>query len=116
MKWTREEYIDLMTFASSVRPMFVELFGPLQGLEDEWKTQGASEEEISLEAFDFDYVDLIDCGVNTGILGGFKSYIIEDNHEYTISSDTLGRKTKLCKGVATIALPLNFPVTDFDSC
>lgn len=49
--------------------MFVELFGPLIGLEDEWRAQGASEDEINLTAFDFDYVDIAQCGGNTGILG-----------------------------------------------
>lgn len=115
MKWRREEYIDLMTFGDMNRPMFVELFGPLIGLEDEWREQGASEDEICLTAFDFDHMDIFSCGGNTGVLGGYKPCIIEDNEQYTISSDVLGRKTKLCKGFATISLPLDFPVKDFDS-
>ena len=44
MKWTREQYIDLFTSDRVDRPMFVELFGPLIGLEDEWRAQGASED------------------------------------------------------------------------
>ena len=42
MKWTREEYIELMTFGNVDRPMFVELFGPLVGLPEEWRAQGAT--------------------------------------------------------------------------
>ena len=55
MKWTREEYIELMTFGRSDRQMFVELFGPLIGLEEEWKKQGATEAQINMTAFDWDY-------------------------------------------------------------
>ncbi len=47
MKWTREEYISLMTFDAAPRPMFSELFGPLIGLDDEWRSQGADEQEIA---------------------------------------------------------------------
>ena len=38
------------------RPIFVELFGPLVGLEEKWRKQGVSEEEINMVAFDWDYV------------------------------------------------------------
>lgn len=115
MQWSREEYIDLLTFQKCERPMFVELFGPLVGLEEEWRAQGASDEEISLVAFDFDYVRKIDCGGNTGILGGCKPYVVEETSEYKIAFDEYGRKTKLCKRSATIPLPLTYPVKDMDS-
>ena len=62
MRWSRQEYIDLLTYENPDRQMFVELFGPLVGLEEEWKSQGASKEELSLEGFDFDYVDVVECG------------------------------------------------------
>lgn len=115
MKWTREEYIALMTFEKSDRQMFVELFGPLIGLEDEWRKQGASEREISLAAFDWDYVPIVGCGGYTGIRGGFKPVVLEETAEYIISRDELGRTMKLPKGYATLALPLDFPVKDMDS-
>ena len=115
MKWSREEYIELMTFGKVERPMFCELFGPLIGLEEEWKAQGASPEEIDLTAFDFDYVPIVQCGANVGVCGGFKKQILEDTPEHTIAIDHLGRKTKLLKGFATLPLPLDFPVTDMDS-
>lgn len=115
MKWTRQEYVDLMTFGDIDRPMLVELFGPLIGLEEEWKAQGATEDEINLSAFDFDYVPTIGCGGFTGVRGGFAPQIIEDNAQYTISRDALGRTMKLVKGYATLPLPLDFPVTDMDS-
>ena len=115
MKWTRDEYIELMTYGSSKRPMFSELFGTLVGLDDEWRAQGASESEINLTAFDFDYVPVVNCGGLTSIFGGFEPRVIEDTPEYTVSVDTLGRTLKLTKGFATIPLPLDFPVKDMDS-
>ena len=114
MKWNREEYIDLMTFNKVDRSMFVELFGPLVRLDEEWRAQGATEDEINMKAFDWDYVPVINCAT-VGIRGGFKPVIIEDTPEYTISKDELGRTMKLTKGYATIPLPLDYPVRDMDS-
>jgi len=115
MQFTREQYLDLMTFKPVERQMFVELFGPLIGLDHEWRAQGASENEINMIAFDWDYVPVIPCGGITGILGGFKEIIIEDTDEYIIKRDELGRTSKLRKGYASIPLPLDFPVRDMDS-
>jgi hypothetical protein len=56
MRWNREQYLNMMTFGASPRPMFTELFGPLVGLDAEWRAQGASEAEIGMVAFDWDYV------------------------------------------------------------
>ncbi|NLC68848.1 MAG: hypothetical protein GX754_08765 [Clostridiaceae bacterium] len=115
MKWHREEYVELMTFGSVKRQMFVELFGPLVGLEKEWRAQGASPGEIDLTAFDFDYVEVVDCGGNTGLMGGFTPKVVEETSEYIVQVDEYGRKTKLCKGSATIPHPLDYPVKDMDS-
>ena len=87
MKWTRDEYIELMTFGKVERQMFVELFGPLIGLDEEWRAQGATEDEINMTAFDFDYVPVVECGGNTGAINTFKTEIIEETDEYVISKD-----------------------------
>ncbi len=115
MRWTREEYISLMTFGGSERQMFVELFGPLIGLPEEWRAQGASQDEIDMIAFDWDYVPRIACGGDTGPFGTPDPVTLEDTAEYQLIRDHLGRTTKLPKGRATIALPQDFPVTDMDS-
>ncbi len=115
MELFREEYLDYMTGHSVSRPIFVELFGPLIGLDEEWRLQGASEEEIALSAFGFDYLRRHHIGVNTGLQGGYPEYTIENNAEFCISKDRYGRRTKLCKAAATIPLPLEYPVTDMDS-
>jgi uroporphyrinogen-III decarboxylase len=115
MKWRREEYIELMTFGDVKRQMFVELFGLLAGLDKEWVSQGASEQEIGLTAFDFDYINIVGCGGNTKIASSIKPRILEENEEYIIQVDEYGRKTKLIKKSATVPLPLNYPVKDTDS-
>ena len=97
MRWSREEYIELMTYGKVERQMFVELFGPLVGLEKEWKMQGASQAEIDMYGFDWDYVPNMTCGGNIGMRGGYTPRILEDNREYTIQKDELGRTTKLIK-------------------
>lgn len=114
MKFSREEYLELMTFGHFNRQMFVELFGPLIGLDREWKAQGATDDEINMVAFDWDYVPVTGCGGNTSAIGRQKTVTIEENDEYIIQRDYLGRTVKLIKSVATIALPLDFPVKNMD--
>jgi len=113
MQWHRNDYLALMTFGPSPRPMFTELFGPLIGLEDEWRAQGATAEELSLHAFDWDYVPHGGCAAHTGPISR-PSVTLEDNDEFRIERDFLGRTMKLCKKTATIPLPLDFPVKNMD--
>lgn len=115
MQFHRDQYLELMTFGTVNRQMFVELFGPLVGLEQEWRTQGATREEIDLVAFDWDYVPVVTCGGTTGIRGGQPKKIIKETTEDLIETDELGRTVKLYRDVATIPLPLDFPVKDMDS-
>ncbi len=114
MEWLRDAYLDYMTFRAAARPMLVELFGPLVGLEDEWRAQGASEDEINLTAFGFDFVRVHHVQVNTGLLGGDEQ-VLEETAEHVISRDAYGRRTRLMKGVSTLAHPLDFPVRDWDT-
>ena len=109
MIWRREEYLAHLAFQDVGREMFCELFGPLKPLEAEWRAQGATEDEIAMTAFDWDYV--LKCGipVTTGLLGG-EEKILLDTPEERILVDRFGRKSRLCKQSATIALPLEFPV------
>lgn len=112
MKFNREQYINLMTFGDTDRQMFSELFGPLIGLDSEWRVQGASEDEINMTAFDWDYVPYVDCG---GVCTAFKTtpaQVIEENDEYRVERDFLGRTMKLCKATATLPLPMNYPVSE----
>jgi len=114
MRFHREQYLDLLGFRGAVRPMFVELFGPLVGLEEEWRAQGAAEDEISMEAFDWDWVPTAPCGGVTGLFGAPPSRVLSETAEYRLERDGLGRTVKLPKGYATIGLPMDFPVKGMD--
>ena len=40
MRFTRTQFLDLMTFGDCPRQMFSELFGLLVGVEEEWSSPG----------------------------------------------------------------------------
>ncbi|MBC7235400.1 MAG: hypothetical protein H5T69_06125 [Chloroflexi bacterium] len=109
-----EEYLDYMTFRANNRPLFTEIFGPIVGLKEEWAAQGASPEELDLSAFKYRRPQFGHIPVNTGWLGGQEEEILEETAEHIIARDRMGRRIKLCKGVATLPLPLEFPVRDMD--
>jgi hypothetical protein len=111
----REQYLDYMTFQRVERPLFVELFGPLVGLEEEWRAQGAGEGEISLEAFGFDYVRRHSVRVNVGLLGGLEEITLAETPEYVLGRDQYGRRVKMFRTASTIAHPLEYPVKDMES-
>lgn len=110
MEWTRDRYLDYLSGRKVDRPMFVELFGPLVGLEDEWREQGATPEEISLTAFGFDHVKRLGVPVASGYWPGDEEVVLQDDEETRVVRDRMGRTLKLSKRKATIALPLDFPV------
>lgn len=110
MIWDRERYIAHCNFEFTGREMFCELFGPLIGLEEEWRRQGASAKEIALTAFDWDYVLKTPLAGNCGAVTGLTPRVLEETDEYTVSIDEMGRKTKLCRQKATIPLPQEYPV------
>ena len=95
MKWSREQYLDLMEFREAPRSMFVELFGLLVGLEEEWRAQGATEDEIGMTAFDWDYVPVAGCGGNTAMHGAPEEVVLEETARHVLNRDGLGRTMKL---------------------
>lgn len=110
MIWTGEQYIDYMTFHDIGRPLFTELFGPLMPLEAEWRAQGASEDEINLSRFGFDYVKYTVVGCVTGAVTHIAPVTLSDTPEEYRGIDGMGRHVRLCKQSATIPLPMDFPV------
>ena len=82
MKWTNRQYIDLMTYNSPERPMFSELFGPIVGLDAEWRAQGATEDMINMSAFSFDYVPYHRLGKLGAIHRKEEITIEEDENHY----------------------------------
>lgn len=114
MKWTREEYLALATGQNVGRQMITELFGPLIGLEEEWKRQGATQQEIDMTAFCWDYVPRRGIG-GMGFIHTQPAKTLSETATHIITVDGIGRTMKLVKGYATIALPMDFPVKDMDS-
>lgn len=110
MIWNREQYIAHCHYEFTGREMFCELFGPLVGLEDEWRRQKATAKEIALTAFDWDYVLRTQLSGDTFAITGITPMVLEDHPEFTISIDKMGRRQKLCKQSATIPLPMDYPV------
>ena len=111
---SREEFLDHMTFVSNERPLFTEIFGPVVGLKEEWEEQGASPEELDFSAYRYQCEARGNVPVNTRRLGGQKSTVIDETDEYILTLDDLGRTMKLCKVVATLPLPLDYPVKTMD--
>jgi len=103
-----------MTFQKNERPLFTEIFGPIVGLKEEWAEQGAPPEELDFSAFRYRFEARGGVPVSTGRMGGYPTAVIEDTEEHIISRDGLGRTMKLLKGVATIALPMDYPVKNMD--
>ena len=114
MRWDRQEFIDLMTFNHPKREMFYETMGLLVGLDEEWKAQGASAEELDLNGFGFDYVHACGAGGDTGAIHTQKEIVLEETKEHLITRDSWGRTSRLIKGTATISLPLDYPVKTMD--
>jgi hypothetical protein len=110
----REEYLDYMTFQSNERPLFTEIFGPIVGLKEEWEEQGATPEELDFSAFKYQFEARGAIPVRTGMIGGYPTEVIEETEDYVLSRDGLGRTMKLSKGVATAALPMDYPVRSTD--
>jgi len=103
-----------MTFRTNARPLFTEIFGPLIGLKEEWEEQGATPEELDFSAFSYRCEARAHVPVNTGRNGGYPDALIEETDEHKIWRDGLGRTMMLPKKVATVALPLDYPVKTMD--
>ncbi|MEI7435448.1 MAG: uroporphyrinogen decarboxylase family protein [bacterium] len=110
----REEYLNYMTFRSNQRPLFTEIFGPLVGLKEEWEEQGATPEELDFSAFTYRFEARAGIPVNTGRDGGYPEEPIAETEEHITWRDGLGRTMKLLKGMATLPLPLDYPVKTMD--
>lgn len=110
----RREYLDHMMFRCNERPLFTEIFGPIVGLKEEWEEQGATAAELDFSAFRYRCERRGQIPVNTGRIGGIEPEIIEENDQFILSRDELGRTMKLAKGVSTLALPMDYPVKNMD--
>jgi hypothetical protein len=110
----RREYLDHMTFRRNERPLFTEIFGPIVGLKEEWEEQGATKAELDFSLFRYRCESRGQVPVHTGRNGGVEPEVLEENEQFIISRDELGRTMKLAKGISTLALPMDFPVKNMD--
>jgi len=113
MKYTAKQYVDLMSYEGGVRPMFSELFGPIIGLGDEWRAQGATEEMVNMREFAFDYVPYYQLG-NLDSIHRPKEVEIENTETHRVFIDHYGRRMKIAKATSTIPLPQTYPVETMD--
>ena len=114
MEVDRSEYLDYMTFRANRRPLFRELFGPIVGLKDEWRAQGATDQELDFSAFRYRRQMVGHLPLWNGWTGGPQTEVLEETDEHIIARDHMGRRVMLCKGVATLPLPLDYPVRNMD--
>ncbi|MFP4215212.1 MAG: uroporphyrinogen decarboxylase family protein [Phycisphaerae bacterium] len=110
----REEYIEYMTFERPGPPMLTELFGPLVGLKDEWRDQGASAGELDFSDFRYRQPRFGWVPVHCGAFALPEGEILSETDDEIIARDGLGRTMKLCRHSATLPLPLDFPVKTRD--
>ncbi len=110
----RDEYLDHMTFRENRRPLFTEIFGPLLGLKEEWAAQGATPGEIDMSAFRYRRHLVGAVQANTGWAQPFQEEILEENDEFVVARDHYGRRVRLSKLAATLALPMDHPVRNMD--
>ena len=110
----REDYLDYMTFQRLIPPLLTEIFGPLPGLKAEWAAQGASPGDLDFSAFRYRCCIEGSLPVNLGWMGGEREEVLEETEEHIIARDRMGRRVKLCKGAATLPLPLDYPVAKMD--
>ncbi|MGE4564219.1 MAG: uroporphyrinogen decarboxylase family protein [Victivallaceae bacterium] len=110
---SRECYLDHLTFRRNDTVLFTEIFGPQVGLKRQWQAQGATPGELDFSDFRFQTARKVSLPVNCGRLGACCHETGEDA-ECVYYLDDLGRKLVLYKNVATLPLPVNYPVTCFD--
>lgn len=112
---SREDYLDYMTFKRPLAPLFTEIFGPLIGVPEEWREQGASPEELDFSAFRYRTHPAGGVPVNGGFMGAVcEQEVLSEDDEAIVYRDRMGRTMKLPRAYATIPLPLEYPVKTMD--
>ncbi len=112
---SRDDFLDYMTFQRWIPPLFIEIFGPLPGVKEEWASQGASRQEVNMSAFRYRFAQSAGVPVSAGYYhGGTAEVIIEETDEHILGKDGMGRTVKMSKKAATLPVPLDYPVANWD--
>lgn len=106
----REEFLDHMTFVTNERTLYRETLGPLMGVKESWREQGAGAAEIDLSAFTYQEALYYDCGIFSGYYGPDQSQIISNDDQTLVYRNFMGVTHQLCKGSSTLGHPMAFPV------
>jgi hypothetical protein len=106
----REEYLDYMTFVSRQRALYCETLGPMVGLKDEWRAQGATEAELDLSAFEYRAPLKYDCGIFTGYFGPDQSEVIAMDDDEILYRNHMGILHRRVRASSSLGIPLEWPV------
>ena len=96
--------------------------GPIIGLKEQWKEQGATPQELGFPAFAYRCEMWGSIPIQTGHLGGHTPYGIEETEDFTLSRDELEHEIPLlvASGGCVLALdhriPNGTPLENYRSC
>lgn len=114
----RERYLWTVAFKPVDTLPLEHAYGLMPGVLEEWHAQGLPEsiksDEDIRKYFAFPQ-HARSLPLNIGFSPPFPTRIIQETDEYRIATDSLGRTTKVYKDISTIALPLGFPVKDYET-
>jgi len=114
----RERLIRTVRFEPVDRLPWRIAYGTMPGVLDEWHEQGlpasVKTDNDLRERFGF-RTDPVPLPIRGWIDPPFETRVIKETDEERIAIDRMGRRTRLLKKFASIALPMEFPVSDMDS-
>ena len=114
----RERFLHTVQFKAVDRLPERHAYGLMPGVLESWYRQGlpatVTTDDDFLEYFGFPPASA-PLPIDLGPIPSFDERIVEDTEKHRISIDRWGRKTRLMKGVTTIALGKEFPVSDMES-
>lgn len=111
----RERMIRTVRFQEVDRLPLRHAYGLMPGVLEDWYAEGLPS-SVKTERDIYEYFGfparLPPLPLNVGFDPPFETRVIEENEEYRITTDGMGRATKVAKKYATIALPMEYPVRD----
>jgi hypothetical protein len=114
----RERFLRTIGFKPVDRLPERHAYGLMPGVLEAWYKQGlpasVTTDNDIVEYFAFPPAS-VSLPIDMGPVPAFEERILEDTEEHRIAIDRWGRKTRIMKGVTTIALGKEFPVTDLES-
>lgn len=113
----RDRFVNSVLFNPVDRLPERHAYGLMPGVIEQWHAQGLPEsvdEQHIREYFGFP-AKHAQLPLNAGPVPALEERVVEETSEFRIATDVWGRKTKIMKGVTTIALGKEFPVRDRDT-